>query len=144
MFRQHARAVRLALLTTHAVAAAACAHGGPAGPARPATIAATDSNATGAPRDRVVLQVENRSGFDVIIYAVRGTLRLRIGSVAAVSRATIKIPDTFTSDLGGLAVAAVRLAGSESYLSESVVPHAGERLVLTVQPRVVDSSLSVQ
>ena len=135
----------MTMLAWSLASVAACAHTGTATPSHGNAVGAVaDSSAQPAALGPVVLQVDNRSTYDVIIYAVRGTLRRRIGSVAGVSQTTIKIPDTFTSDRGGVAIAAVRLAGNETYLSDSVVPQGGERLVLTVQPRVVDSALSVR
>lgn len=92
----------------------------------------------------IPVDVENRSSYDVIIYAVRGSLRRRIGSIAGVSHTTLTVPATFTVDRGVFAIAAVRLAGNESFVSDQISPQQGMRLVLTLQSRLVNSALAVQ
>lgn len=92
----------------------------------------------------IPVDVDNRSSFDVLVYAVQGSTRRRLGSVAGVSRTTMTVPAGFTSGGGTFAIAAVRLAGTESFLSEQISPLPGIRLVLTLQSRLVNSALAVQ
>ncbi len=92
----------------------------------------------------IVVDVENLSSYDVIVYALRGSLRQRIGSVAGISRTTVTVPATFTSDLGAFSISAVRLAGNESYISDPIGPQPGIRLRLVIQARIVNSALSIE
>lgn len=121
--------------------AASCAHSG-AGSAPAPPQARADS--TAAVRvGPIPVAVENRSTRDVVIYAVRGTLRRRLGSVPGLSRAALTVPDTFTSDFGGFSLAATAIASGESYTSDPVAPQPGLRLVLTLEVRLASSALAV-
>ena len=120
-------------------AAAGCAH------ARPvhAPAAASADSSTVARVGPIPVSVENRSTRDVVVYAVRGSIRRRLGSVPGLSRASLTVPDTFTADLGGFTLVATAVASRESYTSESVSPQASIRLVLTLEPRLASSALAV-
>lgn len=87
--------------------------------------------------------VDNRGTRDIVVYAVRGTIRRRLGSVPGLSRASLTVPDTFTSDLGGFALLAVAIASRESYTSDQVAPQPGLRLLLTLEPQLATSALAV-
>ncbi len=125
-------------------ASLACAHrqtrARPTLPSATGDSAATNRETVG----RIVVRIENRSSFDVTIYAVRGSLRQRIGSVAGVSRTSVTVPATFTSDLGAFSIAVTRIAGNETFVSDPVTPQPGIRLLLTIQSRIVNSALSVE
>lgn len=133
-----------ALLACSASAAAACAHAGSRS-APPSTTAAGDSAASvRAAVAPVAVEIENRSSLDAIVYAVRGSIRQRLGTVPPVSRITAVIPASFIDDRGGVALYAYHLAGNTSFTSDRVVPQPGDRLVLTLQTRLSSSTLSIQ
>jgi hypothetical protein len=88
--------------------------------------------------------VENLSQYNVTIYVVRGSLRRRVGEVAPLSKAEMQVPDMFTNDHGGFNLQVQVVGGPARYVSDTVAPQRGERLVLTVQNRIVNSSLMVQ
>lgn len=79
----------------------------------------------------------------MVVYAVRGSIRRRLGSVPGLGRASLTVPDTFTADLGGFTLVATAIASRESYTSDSVLPQARIRLVLTLEPRLASSALAV-
>lgn len=133
---------RLARFTAVVIAAAAgCAHSRPAG-APVSTPGAADS-ATAARVGPIPVSVENRSTRDVVVYAVRGSIRRRLGSVPGLSRASLTVPDTFTGDRGGFTLVATAISSRESYVSDAVLPQASIRLVLTLEPRLASSALAV-
>lgn len=120
-----------------AVAAGACA----AGATRTAPADLGDESPGIGP---IVLAADNRNASPVTIYAVRGTIRQRIGSVAGGSQAELLIPSSLTNDRAGVMVQVVPLAGSERYLSELLTPAKGDRVALTIQPRLSTSSVAIR
>jgi hypothetical protein len=92
----------------------------------------------------VPLIVDNRSQNAVSIYAVRGTIRERVGEVSGTSHAQMVVPETLTNDHGGFALQVLQLAGPQRYVSDVVVPQRGDRLRLTVQIRLATSTVVVQ
>lgn len=92
----------------------------------------------------IAVLVENRGVVDVVVYAVRGSVRQRLGNVPGTTRMALQVPAAFTLERMPFALFVAQLAGSETYASESVAPMPGMQLQLTVQPRLVTSSLIVQ
>lgn len=99
---------------------------------------------TSLPVGPIQVSVDNRSPLHVTIYAARGSLRQRIGSMAGTSQSVFVIPDAFTNDRGGLALQVIQLAGPQSYVSDSFTPQRGTRLLLTVHPRLTSSTLVIE
>jgi hypothetical protein len=106
---------------------------------------------TGAPDEEnelsvgpVPLTVDNRSQYAVSIYAVRGTVRQRVGEIAGTSQAQMVVPESLTNDHAGFALQVLQLAGPQRYVSDVVVPQRGDRLRLTVQIRLATSTLVVE
>lgn len=92
----------------------------------------------------VPLAVDNRSTRDVVIFAERGSLRQRVGNVPGLSRANLRVPAAFTVDVGGFALVVTPIGGGEGYRSDPVVVQPGERLVLSLQPRLPASALRIE
>lgn len=124
--------------------ATACSHPRPV--TTPAAGSATADTAQSA-RDvvgPVEVRIENRGTFEVVVYAVRGSIRRRLATVSPVSTAVAVVPSTFTDDRGGVQFYARPLAGNSSFTSDNVYPRTGDRLVLTLQSRIIESTLVVQ
>jgi hypothetical protein len=89
----------------------------------------------------VQVSVDNQSQFNVTVYAVRATLRQRVGEAAPSSRSTLAVPASFTDDRGGFSLQVRVVGGSAQYVSDSFTPQHGDRLLLTVQSRIVNSTV---
>lgn len=111
---------------------------------RPATGAAGATPSARAGVGAIPVAVDNRGTADVAVYAVRGGLRRRLGTVPGTSRASLTVPDTFTSDLGPFMLRVEQVGGSANYTSDAVTGQPGIRLVLTIQPRLTASSLTIE
>lgn len=86
--------------------------------------------------DTRVLVIENRNWSDIVIYAMRSTMRQRIGEVTAVSEKTFHLPPRFFGDAGELRLY-IRAIGGQSrgpdfHTTETLRIHRGDRAVLTV------------
>lgn len=137
----------LAAAVAWSVSASECSRGRPA---TTPTAGGTTADSARAARDArevvgpIEVVIENRGTYEVAVYAVRGSIRRRLANVSPVSQVTAVLPTTFTDDRGGVAFYARPLAGNSSFTSNQVYPQAGERLVLTLQSRIIESTLSVR
>jgi hypothetical protein len=131
-------------MLTYAVAigAAGCSHHQPAVGARPG--AAADSAARREAVGPVPVEIDNRGTSEVVVYVVRGSIRQRLAEASPVSRTTAVVPASFTDDRGGVVLFARPIAGSTTFTTERVYPQAGDRLVLILQPLLVESTLVVR
>lgn len=127
-----------------ALASTACAHARPGGATPPATAAGDSAKALTAAVGPIPVEIDNRSSLDAVVYAVRGSIRQRLGTVAAVSRLSAVLPSSLTDDRGGVAFQAHHLAGNRSFTTDRIVPQPGERLVLTLQTRLDQSTVEVR
>lgn len=92
----------------------------------------------------VPLDVDNSYKSDVTIYLARGGLRRRLGTVPPNSRRQLVVPAAYVNDQGGFVLVADPVAGGQGITSQSVVVHAGQRLVWTLESRLSRSVLAVQ
>jgi hypothetical protein len=137
VFDRSVRRARIGLTIFVLVAATACRTGASPG-------ASEELEEAQLPVGPIRLSVDNRSPFHVMIYATRGSLRQRIGSMAGTSQSEFVIPDTFTNDRGGLALQVLQLAGPQTYVSDSFTPQRGARVLVTVHPRLTSSTLVIE
>ena len=121
----------------------ACASGGTAahlpdgpapGPAGPAASAVQPA----------MLKVSNYNWMDVVVYAVQGGTRVRLGQVTTMSSATFRIPARMTSNN----VQTVRLmvdpvGSTEGWQSEGISVRAGQQVQFNVQNSLSFSSVFV-
>lgn len=102
------------------VALAACA--GKSGPART------------TPDNPAVLEVENRGFADMVIYAVSGSQRVRLGLATGNSTKSFTIPATLIRGSSPLKFLADPIGGSRSPITEEMVVQPGEIVSLTIPP----------
>ena len=112
---------------------------------RPNTSTTTPAEEEAAlPVGPIPLSVNNRSTYQVNIYAIRGTIRIRVGQATSLSRTELTIPESLTNDHGGFALQVLQIGGPLQFVSDNVAPQREERVVLTIQARIVNSALSIE
>ena len=131
-----ARRTAVACLVGCLVAATACAHPGGA-------LQSADEAEASLPVGPVPVSADNRSQYSVTVYAVRGSLRQRIGEVSSLSKAEMVIPESFTNDHGGVSLQVLQVGGPARFVSDRVDLQREQRVVLTIQTRIANSALTV-
>jgi hypothetical protein len=102
------------------VALAACA--GKSGPART------------TPDNPAVLEVENRGFADMVIYAISGSQRLRLGLATGNSTKSFTIPNSILRGAGTLRFLADPVGGTRTPVSDELSVEPGEVVTLTIPP----------
>ena len=103
-----------------AVALAACAR--KSGPAEP------------SPDNPAVLEVENRGFADMVIYAISGSQRLRLGLATGNSTKSFTIPNSILRGTGTLRFLADPVGGTRTPVSDELTVQPGEVVTLTIPP----------
>ena len=102
------------------VALAACAR--KSGPART------------TPENPAVLEVENRGFADMVIYAVSGSQRVRLGLATGNSTKSFTIPAALIRGASPLKFLADPIGGSRSPITEEMLVQPGDIVSLTIPP----------
>jgi len=96
------------------------------------------------PRSPVALRVTNSNWSDVRIYVVRGTLRVRLGTVTTNSTVDFTIPADFLSGAGNVTLLAAPVAGRASWTTPLPEVSAGDEFELVVEDVLQYSHLVVR
>ncbi|HKP49598.1 MAG TPA: hypothetical protein VJU17_06245, partial [Gemmatimonadales bacterium] len=86
------------------------------------------------PDDPAMVQVENRGFADMVIYAVSGSQRVRLGLATGNSTKSFSIPATLIRGGSPLKFLADPIGGSRSPITEEMVVQPGEIVSLTIPP----------
>ena len=81
-----------------------------------------------------MLQVENRGFADMVVYAISGAQRIRLGIAIGNSTRAFTIPRILLRGAGPLRFLADPIGGSRSPVSEEMVVHPGDIVTLTIPP----------
>jgi hypothetical protein len=81
-----------------------------------------------------MLQVENRGFSDMVIYAVSGSQRIRLGLATGNSTRAFTIPPAVLRGGVTLRFLADPIGGSRTPVSEEMVVHPGDIVTLTIPP----------
>jgi hypothetical protein len=81
-----------------------------------------------------MLQVENRGFADMVVYAVSGAQRTRLGLANGNSTKSFTIPPSLLRGSGPLRFLADPIGGSRSPISEEMVVQPGDIVSLTIPP----------
>jgi hypothetical protein len=81
-----------------------------------------------------MLQVENRGFADMVIYAISGAQRFRLGLANGNSTRAFTIPTALLRGAGPLRFVADPIGGSRSPISEEIVVQPGDVVSLTIPP----------
>ncbi len=93
------------------------------------------------PRE-VALHVSNHNSSSVVLYAVNGSLRVRLGTVVTASEADLAVPrNLLVAGTVGLQVHAI--AAGRDYLTGPILVRTGQEIELRVENSLTQTSWSV-
>lgn len=87
------------------------------------------------PEGPAMVQVENQGFSDMVIYAVSGGQRVRLGLANGHSTRTFTIPRYLVGGAGPLRFLADPIGGDRTPVSEEMVVQPGDLVTLTIPPR---------
>jgi hypothetical protein len=96
--------------------------------------AGRSSDSSPAPESTAILQVENRGFADMVIYAVSGAQRLRLGLATGNSTKSFTIPNSLIRGAGPMRFLADPVGGTRTPVSEEMVVQPGDIVTLTIPP----------
>ena len=109
----------------------------------PGVVVEQDSTRLAARSTPVPLRVDNRYRADVVVYAVRGSVRSRLGTVTAAATSTLAIPVRFVGDPAGLVLVADPVGDRTSLQSERIIVRNGQRVEWSLESSFARSSIAV-
>jgi hypothetical protein len=122
----------------------ACAAGGNATGAARLPDGPSPGRAATAAAEPATLKVSNYNWMDVVVYAVQGGSRVRLGQVTTMNTVSFRIPTRMVNN----GVETVRLmvdpvGSTEGWQSEGISIHAGQQVQFNVQNSLAFSSVFV-
>ena len=96
-----------------------------------------------APLEAVVLEVENHNWADVVLYVVHDGVQTRFTQVAAAHKLSIEIPPRLQGQMRVIRIAARRIGGTDSYLSQAVSIRGNSAVRVTIESNLNRSSVGV-
>src|SRR6267154_5375126 len=91
----------------------------------------------------VVLEVENHNWADVVLYVVHDGVQTRFTQVAAAHNVSIEIPPRLQGQMGVIRIAARRIGGTDSYVSQAISVRGSTAVRLTIESSLNHSSIGV-
>jgi hypothetical protein len=88
-----------------------------------------------SPDSEAVLQVENRSFSDIVVYAVNGSQRTRLGTATGNSSKTFTLSQYLVRTGGPLRFMADPIGGNRTPISEEMTVQPGDIVTLTIPPQ---------
>ncbi len=86
------------------------------------------------PETPAMLRVENRAFTDMIVYAVSGAQRVRLGMATGNSTRSFTIPRYLLRGAGPLRFLADPIGGNRTPVSDEMTVHPGDIVTLTIPP----------
>lgn len=93
--------------------------------------------------DPVVLEVENHNWADVVLYVVHDGVQTRFAQVAAAHNVSMKIPPQLQGQMGVIRIAARRIGGTDSFVSQAISLRGSSAVRLTIESSLSRSSVGV-
>lgn len=87
------------------------------------------------PSEAATVEVENRGFADMVIYAVRGSQRIRLGLATGHSTKRFTIPAFLVGGAGPLRFLADPVGGNRMPVSEEMTVQPGDQVTLTIPPQ---------
>jgi hypothetical protein len=85
-------------------------------------------------QSEAVLEVENRGFADMVIYAVSGSQRIRLGLATGNSTNSFTLPNRLIRSAGPLRFLADPIGGTRTPISEEMEVQPGDVVTLTIPP----------
>ena len=95
------------------------------------------------PATPIVLEVENHNWADVILFVVHDGVQTRFAQVAAAHNLSIEIPERLQGQMGIIKIAARRIGGTDTYLSQAISLRGGTAVRFTIESNLNRSSVGV-
>ena len=108
-----------------------------------ATSLADNPADTAVATEPVVLEVENHNWADVVLYVVHDGVQTRFTQVAAAHNLSIEIPPRLQGQMGVIRIAARRIGGTDSYVSQAISVRGSSAVRLTIESSLNHSSIGV-
>ena len=89
------------------------------------------------------VRVSNQNWMDVVVFTVRGSTRIRVGAVNALSEATLSLSAAASLD-GSLQLLLDPIGSERVYVTEAIVVGPGQQVELTIMPALGMSRLAVR
>ena len=93
--------------------------------------------------DHVVLEVENHNWADVVLYVVHDGVHTRFAQVAAARNMSMKIPPQLQGQMGVIRIAARRIGGTDSFVSQAISLRGNSSVRFTIESSLNRSSVGV-
>ena len=93
--------------------------------------------------DPVVLEVENHNWADVVLYVVHDGVHTRFAQVAAAHNVSMKIPPQLQGQMGVIRIAARRIGGTDSFVSQAISIRGSSAVRFTIESTLARSSVGV-
>ena len=87
------------------------------------------------PANSAMVQVENQGFTDMVIYAISGGQRIRLGLVTGNSTKTFTVPRYLTGGAGPIRFLADPIGGNRTPVSEEMSVRPGDLVTLTIPPQ---------
>lgn len=92
----------------------------------------------------VQVEVTNNNWLDMTVYAVRGSMRVRLGTVTTGERERFKLPRSVNVAAGELSLLADPIGSGQKYQSQPLIVEPGARVTWSLENQLALSSFSVQ
>ena len=96
-----------------------------------------------SPADAVVLEVENHNWADIVLYVVHDGVHTRFAQVAATQNVSMKIPPQLHGQMGVIRIAARRIGGLDSFVSQAISLRGNASVRFTIESNLARSSVGV-
>jgi hypothetical protein len=95
------------------------------------------------PADAVVLEVENHNWADVVLYVVHDGKHTRFAQVPGARNVSMKIPPQLQGQMGVIRIAARRIGGNDSFVSQAISLRGNSSVRFTIESSLSRSSIGV-
>jgi len=112
-------------------------------PTTAASLADSPPDSVALAPEPVVLEVENHNWADVVLYVVHDGVQTRFTQVAAAHKLSIEIPARLQGQMGVIRIAARRIGGTDSYVSQAVSIRGSSAVRVTIESSLNRSSVGV-
>lgn len=112
-------------------------------PVTAASLVDTPQDSVAVAPEPVVLEVENHNWADVVVYVVHDGIQTRFTQVAAAHKLSIEIPPRLQGQMGVIRIAARRIGGTDSYVSQALSIRGSSAVRVTIESSLNHSSVGV-
>ena len=95
------------------------------------------------PAGPIVLEVENHNWADVVLYVLHDGVQTRFTQVAAAHNLSIEIPERLQGQMGVIRIAARRIGGTDSFVSQALSLRGNSSVRVTLESSLNHSSVGV-